>query len=270
AGAVLLIGCINLAGISLSRAGARQHELAVRTALGATRAQLKRLLLTETFILAIIGGTLGLLFEFWGQSALLRLLPTHLPRIETFSIDWTVYAFVGLLILVATFLCGLAPVWFLSRTDLRDALMSSGRGSAGGGLQSRLRSWLVSGQIALALVLLANAVLLFRSFARLSSEQPGFDSTNVLTVRFSLPQVTYTDRETIVQFYETLQERLSALPGIQNFDLGSILPLAPKSASFVHFTRPDQPPAKPEDTPSTNYRMVTPDYFRAMGIPLLA
>ena len=270
AAAVLLIGCTNLAGISLSRAGARQRELAVRTALGATRRRLIGLLMAESFVVATIGGSLGLIVEMLGQGALLRLVPTDLPRIESFAIDWRVFAFAVIVTLLATITCGLAPAWLLSRSDLRDALVSGGRGSAGGGLQSRLRTWLVSGQIALALVLLANAVLLFRSFARLSSEQPGFDSTNVLTVRFSLPQVTYTDRETIVQFYETLQQRLSALPGIQNFGLVSILPLAPKSASFVHFTRPDQPPAKPEDTPSTNYRMVTPDYFRAMGIPLLA
>jgi putative ABC transport system permease protein len=270
AAAVLLIGCTNLAGISLSRAGARQRDLAVRTALGATRLRLIRLLMAESFVVAMIGGSLGLIVEMLGRGALLRLVPTDLPRIESFAIDWKVFVFAALVTLLATMICGLAPAWLLSRSDLRDALVSGGRGSAGGGLQSRLRSWLVSGQIALALVLLANAGLLLRSFARLSSEQPGFDSTNVFTVRFSLPQVTYTDRATIVQFYEKLQTRLSALPGIQNSGLVSILPLAPKSVSFVHFIRPDQPPAKREDTPSTNYRMITPDYFRAMGIPLVA
>jgi len=270
AAAVLLIGCTNLAGISLSRAGARQRELAVRTALGATRRRLLRLLMAESFVVALIGGSLGLLVEMAGQGAMLSLVPTDLPRIESFAIDWKVFVFSAVVTLMATIICGLAPAWLLSRSDLRDALVSGGRGSAGGGLQSRLRTWLVSGQIALALVLLANAGLLFRSFARLSSEQPGFDSTNVLTVRFSLPQGTYTDRATIVQYYEKLQPRLSALPGIQNSGLVSILPLAPKSVSFIHFTRPDRPPAKPEDTPSTNYRMITPDYFRAMGIPLLA
>jgi putative ABC transport system permease protein len=270
AAAVLLIGCTNLAGISLSRAGARQRELAVRTALGATRRRLIRLLMAESFVVGVIGGSLGLIVEMLGQGGLLRLVPTDLPRIESFAVDWKVFAFAAAATLLATMICGLAPAWLLSRSDLRDALVSSGRNSAGGGLQSRLRTWLVSGQVALALVLLANSGLLFRSFARLSSEKPGFDSRNVLTVRFSLPQVTYTDRETIVQFYEKLQQRLSALPGIQNSGLVSILPLAPKSVSFVHFTRPDQPPAKPEDTPSTNYRMVTPDYFRVMGIPLLA
>jgi predicted permease len=269
AAAVLLVGCINLAGISLSRAGARQRELAVRTALGATRRQLTRLLLAESFILAVIGGTLGMLLEIWGQGVLLRLVPTDLPRMESFSIDWTVLMFAGFLILLATFVCGMAPAWLLSRSDLRDALVSGGRGSAGGALQSRLRTWLVSGQIALALVLLANAGLLFRSFVRLSSEQPGFDPTSVRTVRFSLPQVGYDDRAAIVQFYEKLQSRAAAIAGIKSSALVSILPLVPKSISFIHFTRPDRPPAKPEDTPSTNYRVVTPDYFRAMGIPLL-
>src|SRR5499427_1867391 len=269
AGAVLLVGCINLAGISLSRAGARQRELAVRTALGATRMRLIRLLLVESAILAVLGGALGLILESLGQGMLLRLVPTDLPRIDSFAVDWKVFLFATAVTVLATLACGLTPAWLLSRSDLRDAMVSSGRGSAGGGVQSRLRPVLVAGQIALALVLLANAGLLFRSFARLSSEQPGFDSSNVLTVRFSLPQVTYTDRAPIVQFYEKLQPRLAALPGIQNAALVSILPLAPKSISFIHFTRPDQPPSKPENTPSTNYRIVTPDYFRAMGIPLL-
>jgi putative ABC transport system permease protein len=270
AGAVLLVGCTNLAGISLSRAAARQRELAVRTALGATRAQLTRLLLAESLILAVIGGSLGLFLEMWGQGALLRLVPADLPRIESFSIDWKVFAFASVVTLIAALACGLAPAWLLSRSDLRDALVAGGRGSAGGSLQSRLRTWLVAGQIALALVLLANAALLFRSFARLSSEQPGFDSAGVLTVRLSLPQVTYPDRAALVQYYEKLQPRLAALPGIQSVGLVSILPLAPKSTSTIPFTRPDRPPAKREDTPSANYRIVSPDYFRAMGVPLLS
>jgi putative ABC transport system permease protein len=264
-----LIGCTNLAGISLSRAGTRQRELAVRTALGATRTRLARLLLVESAILAMIGGSLGLVLVIAGQRALLRLMPTDLPRIDGFVVDWKVFLFASAVTLLATLACGLAPAWLLSRSDLRDAIVSSSRGSAGGGVQSQLRLVLVASQIALALVLLANAGLLFHSFARLSSEQPGFDSLNVLTVRFSLPQTSYTDRAAIVQFYEKLQPPLAALPGIQNTGLVSILPLAPKSISFIHFTRPDRPPSKPENTPSTNYRVVTPDYFRAMGIPLL-
>jgi predicted permease len=269
AGAVLLIGCVNIAGISLARASARQRELAVRTALGASRTQLTRLLLVESLILALIGGSLGLVLEIWGQGALLRLVPTDLPRIDNFSIDWQVFAFTSLLVLLATLVCGLAPAWLLSRSDLRDALLSGGRGAAGGKTQSRLRTGLVAGQIALALVLLVNAGLLFRSFLRLSEEQPGFDSSELMTARFSLPQVGYGDRAAIVQFYEKVQSRIAAVPGVKAAGLVSILPLAPKSISFIHFTRPDRPPGKPEDTPSTNYRIISPDYFRAMGIPLL-
>jgi predicted permease len=269
AGAVLLVGCVNLAGISLSRAAARQRELAVRTALGATRGQLTRLLLTESFVLALVSGSLGMLLEVWGQSALLRLVPADLPRIESFSIDWTVLLFAGALVFVAALACGLAPAWLLSRSDLRDALVSSSRGSTGGGLQSRLRTWLVSGQIALALVLLVNAGLLLRSFVRLSSELPGFNSIDAHTIRFSLPQTGYPDVATIVHFYDQLHSRVSAISEIKSDALISILPLAPKSISFIHFTRPDRPPARPEDTPSTNYRIVTPEYFRTMGIPLL-
>ena len=269
AGAVLLVGCVNLAGISLSRAAARRRELALRTALGATRGQLTRLLLTESFVLALAGGSLGMLLEVWGQKTLLRLVPTDLPRIESFAIDWTVLLFAGVLIFIAALACGLAPAWLLSRSDLRDALVSSGRGSTGGSLQSRLRTWLVSGQIALALVLLVNAGLLLRSFIRLSSEKPGFDSTDVQTIRFSLPQTGYDDVAAIAQFYNQLHSRASAINGIKSDALISILPLAPRSSSFVHFTRPDQPPARPDDTPTTNYRIVTPEYFRTIGIPLL-
>jgi putative ABC transport system permease protein len=269
AGAVLLVGCVNLAGISLSRAAARQRELAVRAALGATRAQLARLLLTESFVLALMGGSLGMLLEVCGQKTLLRLIPADLPRIESFSADWTIVLFASALIFVAALACGLAPAWLLSRSDLRDALISSGRTSIGGWFQSRLRAWLVSGQIALALVLLANAGLLLKSFARLNSEQPGFDPTNIQTIRFSLPQTGYDDVATIVQFYDRLRSRASTITEIKNNGLVSILPLAPKSISFVHFTRPDRPPARPEDTPSTNYRIVTPEYFQTMGIALL-
>ena len=129
--------------------------------------------------------------------------------------------------------------------------------------------WLVSGQIALALVLLANAGLLLRSFMRLSSEKPGFDCTDVQTIRFSLPQTPYDDVTSIVRFFDQLHSRASAINGIKTDALVSILPLAPKSISFVHFTRPDRPPARPEDTPTTNYRIVTSEYFRTMGIPLL-
>jgi putative ABC transport system permease protein len=269
AGAVLLISCTNLAGISLSRAAARQQELAVRAALGASRSQLIRLLLAESLVLAFLGGSLGILLEILAGDALLRLVPADLPRIETFAIDSTVLVFAALVTLVAAVVCGLAPAWLLSRSNLRGSLASGGYGSTGRGLHSWLRRWLVAGQIALALVLLANAGVLFRSFARLSSEQPGFDSTNVFTARLSFPQVGYPDRAAIVQFYEKIQSRLTQMPGAKNVALVSILPLTPKGVAFIQFRRSDAASAKPEDQPATNYRIVSPDYFRTMGIPLL-
>jgi putative ABC transport system permease protein len=120
------------------------------------------------------------------------------------------------------------------------------------------------------MVLLANAAVLFRSFARLSSEQPGFDSNNVFTARLSFPQVGYPDRAAMVQFYEKVQSSLSQAPGATNTAMVSILPLTPKSLAFIHFTRPGALSAKPEDRPSTNYRIISPDYFHGMGIPLLS
>jgi putative ABC transport system permease protein len=171
---------------------------------------------------------------------------------------------------IAAIFCGLAPAWLLSRVDLRSAIVSSGRGSTGGRIQSRLRSWLVGGQIALALVLLANAGVLFRSFARVRGEQPGFDSTDVVTARLSLPQIGYPDRAAMVQLYEKVRSRIAEAPGVKNVALISILPLTPKSIAFIHFARPDALSARPEDKPSTNYRIISPDYFRAMGIPLLS
>src|SRR5262249_20014328 len=138
AGAVLLVGCVNLAAISLSRAAARQRELAVRTTLGATRSQLTRLLLTESFVLALVGGALGTLLAIWSQRMLLHLVPTDLPRIESFSIDWTVLLFAGALIFVAALAFGVLPAWLLSRSDLRYALVSGGRALTGAGLHSRL------------------------------------------------------------------------------------------------------------------------------------
>src|SRR5262249_19302825 len=152
----------------------------------------------------------------------------------------------GALIFAAALAFGVLPAWLLSRSDLRYALVSGGRASTGGGLHSRLRTWLVSGQIALALGLLANAGLLLPSFARLSREQPGFESGDVQTIRFSLPQTGYSDVAAIVHFYDQLHSRASAFNGIKSEALISILPLAPKSISFVHFTRLDRPPARPE------------------------
>ena len=266
-GALLLIACVNLAGMSLARAATRQRELAVRSALGATRGQLIRLLLAESALIAIGGGTLGFLLATWGSSALVSFVPADLPRIHDLAIDIRVLIFTAGTILLATGLCGLAPAWLLSRTDLRDSLASGGRGSAGGSTQSRLRSWLVAGQVGLALVLLAGAGLFLRSFAQLAKENPGFDARNVLTVRLSLSPLGYPDRAAFVSFYEKLLPRLAALPGVEFAGFVSLLPLSPGHSS-IPFTVADHPAVTGDKTPSANFRIVTPGYLSAMRIPL--
>lgn len=265
--ALLLIACVNLAGMSLARAAARQRELAVRSALGATRSHLIRLLLAESAVLALSGGALGFLLALWGSSALVGFVPTDLPRVHDLAPDARVLLFTTGTILLATGVCGLAPAWLLSRTNLRDALASGGRSSAGGSTQSRLRRSLVGGQVALAMVLLAGAGLFLRSFALLTKENPGFDPRNVLTIRLSLPPQAYSDRAAFVRFYEKLLPRLVALPGVENAALASLLPLSPGHFS-IPFTVADRPPATGDETPNGNYRIITPGYISAMRIPL--
>jgi putative ABC transport system permease protein len=265
--ALLLIACVNLAGMSLARAAARQRELAVRSALGATRSQLIRLLLAESALLAVGGGALGILLATYGSNALVSFVPADLPRIHNLAIDARVLIFAAGTIFFATGICGLAPAWLLSRTDLRDALASGGRGTAGGSTQSRLRHWLVAGQVGLALVLLVSAGLFLRSFALLAKENPGFDPHNVLTVRLSLPPVVYPDRAALVRLYEKLLPRLSVLPGVESTGFVSLLPLNPGYFS-IPFTVADHPPVTGDKTPSANFRIVTPGYISAMRIPL--
>ena len=183
--ALLLIACANLVSLSLARAAARQRDLAVRAALGAARSQLVRLLFTENAVLAVVGTVIGFLLALWGSDILVRFVPADLPRANGMTIDVRVLLFTASVTIAVALICGLAPAWLLSRTDLRDAL-ASGRGDAGSSAQSRLRRLLVTVQVALALVLLASAGLFLRSFAQLTSEDPGFDSHGVLTVRLSL------------------------------------------------------------------------------------
>src|SRR5262249_37455554 len=161
------------------------RDLAVRAALGAARSQLVRLLFTESAVLAVGGSAIGFFLALWGSDILVRVVPADLPRANGVTIDARVLLFSAGVGLVLTLVCGLARAWLLSRADLRDAL-ASGRGEAGYSAQSRLRRLLVTAQVALALVLLASAGLFLRSFAQLTSENPGFDSHGVLTVRLSL------------------------------------------------------------------------------------
>ena len=249
--ALLLIACANLASLSLARAAGRQRDLAVRAALGAARSQLVRLLFTESAVLTVVGSLIGFLLSLWGSDILVRFVPADLPRASG-----------------VTIVCGLAPAWLLSRADLRDAL-ASGRGEAGNSAQSRLRRFLVTAQVALALVLLASAGLFLRSFAQLTRENPGFDSHGVLTVRLSLSTDSYPDRASVVRLVDKFVPRLRTIPGVESMGVVSLLPLG-SGHSSINFTVPDRPPSKREDTPRANYRIVTPGYISTMHIPLLS
>ena len=268
-GALLLIACANLASMSLARAAARQQELAVRSALGASRRDLVRLLMTESAVLAIVGGTIGFALAVWGSQTLAHFIPTDLPRIQNLALDYRILFFTGSIILLVTAICGLAPAWLLSRTDLRDALAAGGRGGSAGPGQSRLRRLLVAGQVGLALALLACAGLFLRSFAELTSETAGFDPRNVLSVRLSLPQTGYPDRNAFVAYYDKLIPRLASIPGVQSAGMISLLPLTRFHAS-INFSLPDRPPAKRDDTPAAHFRVVSPGYFATMRIQLLS
>ena len=266
--ALLLIACANLASLSLARAAGRQRDLAVRAALGAVRSQLVRLLFTESAVLAVVGSVIGFLLALWGSDILVRFVPADLPRANGVTIDVRVLLFTAGVAIGAMLICGLAPAWLLSRTDLRDAL-ASGRGEAGSSAQSRLRGLLVTAQVALALVLLASAGLFLRSFAQLTRENPGFDSHGVLTVRLSLSTDSYPDRASVVRLVDKFLPRLTKIPGVESVGIVSLLPLGGGHSS-INFTLPDRPPSKREDTPRANYRIVTPGYISAMRIPLLS
>ena len=263
--ALLLIACVNLAEHVMARAAARQRELAVRSALGATRGHLIRLLLVEAAVLAIGGGALGFLLATWGSSALVNFVPANMPRIHDLAPDMRVLVFTAATILLATIVCGLAPAWLLSRTDLRDALASGGRGSAGGATQSR-GACLVGGQVALAMVLLAGAGLFLRSFSLLSKEGPGFDPRNVLTVRPLPPAPGFLQSRCLRQVLRKTSATPRRAPGRRT--RGTRLAAPDESRTFQHPVQSGQSPRRPEMKLRTRtIASITSGYISAMRIP---
>ena len=267
-GFVLLIACANLANLMLARVGARQKEIAVRTALGASRLRIVRQLLTESIMLAVGGGAAGLLLAFWAVSWVVSLSPDTIPRVHEISVDPRVAGFTLLISVVTGVLFGLAPALQVSRPDLTDALKESGRTTAG--LRgSRLRSVLVMSEVALSLVLLIGAGLMIRSFAKLNQVDPGFNPDRVLTMGVALLRNKYPEDEQVAPFYSQILERAAATPGVVSAGAISDLPLSGSNTSD-YFTIEGRPPIAKEAEPLTEYRVVTPRYFESMGIPLLA
>jgi putative ABC transport system permease protein len=266
-GFVLLIACANVANLLLARATARRKEMAIRSALGASRRRIIRQLLTESVLLALAGGGLGLLLAFWGLGQLVALQPASIPRLTELSIDRGVLLFASAVTLLTGIAFGLAPALHASRLDPNDALKEGGKGTGGSGGRQRLRSLLAVSEIALSLMLLIGAGLMVKSFWRLMHVDPGFDPGNALTMVVSLPASRYAQAERQVAFFQQAVERVSNLPGVVAAGVTTDIPLF--GGSSTGFDVEGRPPYAPGQRPMVEYRSVSPGYFRAMGIPIV-
>ena len=265
---VLLIACANLATMLLARATAREREMAIRVAVGASRVRLLRMALTESVILAIFGAGIGVLFAIWAIDLVKSISTQTIPRLGEVQIDGTVLL-VTLAIAIGTgFIFGLAPGLASGKADLTESLKEGGRGSTSGRRHNRLRNALVIAEVALALVLLTGAGLLLKSFVRLQNVNPGFNPRNVLIAEISLPALRYPDKAAQTNFFAELDRRVASLPGVSHAGLTIILPMSGinSDSSFMIDGRPvdDAHPG-----PDEEIRLVSPDYFRTLEMPLL-
>jgi predicted permease len=268
-GFVLLIACANLANLLLARAVAHAREYAIRAALGASRLQLIRPLALECVLLALVGGACGLLVSFWTTGWMSRQFSDgdSGPRLE-FALDWRVIGFALLASLATALFFGVAPAWLVSRIRVNDTLKSGTRGSTGDRSQNRFRQLLIVGQFALALVLLAGAAFFVRGIDRIMHQQSGWNPVPLVSGKVSLPSTKTSDPDGMIKFYEQVQERLGALPGVKRVAVSLDIPL-------FGFTSPrayvvdgrEPPPVGREPTAFTN--AITPDYFDVVGTRLL-
>ena len=267
-GFVLLIACANVANLLLVRAAGRQKEVALRTALGASRFRIIRQLMTESLLLAIIGGTIGALIAAWGIDLLVLLSGDTIPPTAKVRIDGTVMAFTLVTSVVTGVLFGVFPALRTSRLNLSDTLKEGGRSAGEGTFKNRTRSLLVVFESALAVVLLIGAGLLIRSFIALQNTNPGFDANNVLTMRFDLPRGKYDTPEKASSFFQQLEQRLAGVPGVQSVGFITELPLTgqPNDAPFTVEGRPAVPRGQEF---GADFRRVNQNYFEALRIPLL-
>jgi putative ABC transport system permease protein len=266
-GFVLLIACVNLANLLLSRSAARRREMGVRSSLGAGRARLIRQLLTESVLLAGLGAAAGLAIAWAGVRMLGTLSPSILPRASEIGLDGRALGFTAAIAVLTGILFGLAPAIHMAKTDLMAALRDGGRGNAIGFRRNRLRSVLVVGEVALALVLLSGAGLLMRSFYHLQSMDPGFDPHGMLTFRTNLPAAKYKGDEAQAAFYQRALDRLRSLPGVTSAGAAQIFPLAGDDY-ILSFVQLGKPPVPVGNQPSAAYYAATPGYFRTLRIPI--
>ncbi|HEX5074802.1 MAG TPA: ABC transporter permease [Gemmatimonadaceae bacterium] len=267
---VLLIACANVANLLLARATAREREMAVRAALGAGRRRLVRQMLTESLVLALAGGLLGLALAWWGVQGLKAAAPPTVPRLDEVGLDPVALAFTAMAVVVTGFLFGIAPALRGSGYALQSTLVAGGRAGIGGGSGERLRAVLVVAQVALALVLLVGSGLLVRTFGRLQQVDLGFDSGHVLTAQVVLPGVKYDNDARMLSFFNSLHDRLTATPGVAVAGFTSDVPLA-GGYNYLSFDIVGKPTPQPgQSSPDAVSTVATAEYFSAMRIPLLS
>jgi predicted permease len=267
-GMVLLIACANAANLLLARAAARQREVAVRLALGAPRMRLIRQMLTESLVIALLGGGLGALLAEGGVKALVALLPAGFPRAHEIHVNLLVFAFTFFVSICTGILFGLAPALQASRMDPRRGLHEGGRSNTGRARQRRLRNALVISEVSLACVLLIGAGLMLRSFLNQLHLDPGFRQQHVLTATVSLPRATYKTGADNARFYSNLVNGLRNLPGVESAGAGSDVPWTGYDENAGGFTIEGKKPP-PHDDFHARYHMATPGYFTALGIPVV-
>jgi len=271
---VLLVACVNVANLLLARASTRERELAIRASLGASRARIVRQVIIECLPLGIIGGLLGLLLATWGIDLLSSLLPSSLPRGNPITVNGRVLVFTFGLALLTILIFALLPALQAAKADVRESLNEGGRSGIGGRRQSRMRRSLVIAEVALALVLLVASGLMIRSFIKLRQVDVGFTEHNVITMRVPLPEAKYPEPNTAddprepqgLAFYDELLKRVTTLPGVKSATAGTLLPLGAGQGWGKFMTVEGQEADSVDKVPLVQFALVSPDYFRTLGI----
>jgi putative ABC transport system permease protein len=267
-GVLLLIACANVANLLLVRAAARHHEVAVRQALGADRVRLVRQMLLESVVLSVLAGIAGLLVAWWGLRVLLTMLPASLPLLSTAGLDWRVVGFTFAVSALTGLVFGIVPAIQAIRLGVTEGLRDGGRGTVGQRRAHRMRNGLVVAEVAMAVVLLIGAALLTRTVTRLLSVDAGFTADGVLAMEVPLPRTVYTD-DRAVTFFESLTARLAGVPGVEAVGVTSSLPLS-GTENLRQISIEGRPRPNPGQEIISDFRVVTPEYFRAMAIPQIA
>jgi len=265
---VLLIACANVANLLLARAASRGREVAIRTSMGATRGRIVRQLLTESVLLSLAGGFLGLLFAWFSLGPLLKISAGTVPQVFSVGLDRSVLVFTILVSVITGLVFGIAPALRTTKIDLRETLNEGSRGSTAGPGQYRLHGFLISIEIALAMSLLVGSGLLLRSFSRMQEVSLGFQADHLLVADLPLSESAYAKPEQRYGFYDRLIERARTLPGVRAAAAASFLPVS-GGGGLIHFNITGHPPKTAHDYVAAGYRAVTANYFETLGVPLL-